>query len=385
MAYYHEETGSRMILRERWYWSTIFLPVLTGWLLFIILGDLAGTIPQNLFMSITMAFASFVAGATCVGGGAVAFPVMTLALSIPPEVARNFSLLIQSVGMSAASLVIIKKRVAVEWIAVSFASVGGFVGMGVGACVVAPSMTGIQTKLFFASVWMGLGMVLWRLQKTGRPVNKCLSTHNTLDAVILICIGFVGGVVSGITGSGIDAFVFSLLVLKYRISEKTAIPTSVIIMAAVSICGSAIHLLLIQDLGRSEISYLAACVPVVVIGAPIGAWFVARLNRSRILRFLLIILTLQYVGAVVALRPDIWQLLFSGAVMLISTSLFYSLSVKQSTDEKVSEGMFAMKTGSWDTQLTADTSRQNWPTNEGHRGINRYDEKNIDHKRSAIH
>ena len=37
-------------------------------------------------------------GMTSEGGGAVAFPVMTLALSITPEVARDFSLMIQSCG-----------------------------------------------------------------------------------------------------------------------------------------------------------------------------------------------------------------------------------------------------------------------------------------------
>ena len=36
---------------------------------------------------------------TSEGGGAVAFPVMTLALNIKPTVARDFSLMIQSCGI----------------------------------------------------------------------------------------------------------------------------------------------------------------------------------------------------------------------------------------------------------------------------------------------
>ena len=40
----------------------------------------------------------FPVGMTSEGGGAVAFPVMTLALSITPAVARDFSLMIQSCG-----------------------------------------------------------------------------------------------------------------------------------------------------------------------------------------------------------------------------------------------------------------------------------------------
>ena len=46
------------------------------------------------FISRTILFA----GMTSEGGGAVAFPVMTLALGIKPAVARDFSLMIQSCG-----------------------------------------------------------------------------------------------------------------------------------------------------------------------------------------------------------------------------------------------------------------------------------------------
>ena len=49
-------------------------------------------------MSITMIFGSMIGGATSEGGGAVAFPVMTLALSIDPGVARDFSLMCQCCG-----------------------------------------------------------------------------------------------------------------------------------------------------------------------------------------------------------------------------------------------------------------------------------------------
>jgi hypothetical protein len=48
-------------------------------------------------MSVTMIFGSMVAGATSEGGGAVAFPVMTLALGVAPPVARDFSFMIQSI------------------------------------------------------------------------------------------------------------------------------------------------------------------------------------------------------------------------------------------------------------------------------------------------
>jgi hypothetical protein len=49
-------------------------------------------------MTITMLIGSFIGGATSEGGGAVAFPVMTLVLKLAPSVARDFSLMIQCCG-----------------------------------------------------------------------------------------------------------------------------------------------------------------------------------------------------------------------------------------------------------------------------------------------
>ncbi len=45
-----------------------------------------------------MIFGAMIGGATSEGGGAVAFPVMTLALGIPPSIARDFSMMCQSCG-----------------------------------------------------------------------------------------------------------------------------------------------------------------------------------------------------------------------------------------------------------------------------------------------
>ena len=75
-------------------------------------------------MSITMIFGAMVAGMTSEGGGAVAFPVMTLALHISPAVARDFSLGIQSCGMSAAAFTIFWMKLKLEKHSLLFCSVG---------------------------------------------------------------------------------------------------------------------------------------------------------------------------------------------------------------------------------------------------------------------
>lgn len=73
-----------------------------------------------------------VTGATSEGGGAVAFPVMTLLLHIPPSVARDFSLMIQSCGMAASSFTVVYMRVKVEWHSILFSSLGAFFSIIIG-------------------------------------------------------------------------------------------------------------------------------------------------------------------------------------------------------------------------------------------------------------
>jgi len=54
-----------------------------------------------------MIFGAMIGGATSEGGGAVAFPVMTLALGIAPSIARDFSMMCQSCGESKNKIILL--------------------------------------------------------------------------------------------------------------------------------------------------------------------------------------------------------------------------------------------------------------------------------------
>jgi uncharacterized membrane protein YfcA len=56
-------------------------------------------------------------------------------------------------------------------------------------------------------------------------------------ACILVATGFLGGIFSSISGSGIDICSFAVLTLLFRVSEKTATPTSVLLMAINTVVG----------------------------------------------------------------------------------------------------------------------------------------------------
>lgn len=49
-------------------------------------------------LSIITVFGATAGGITSIGGGVVAFPVMTLGFTIPPPIARDFSIMCQATG-----------------------------------------------------------------------------------------------------------------------------------------------------------------------------------------------------------------------------------------------------------------------------------------------
>jgi hypothetical protein len=61
-----------------------------------------------------MALGAFVAGLTPEGGGAVAFPVLSVFFSVDRVLARDFSLMIQSIGMTSASIFVLTNKPSME-------------------------------------------------------------------------------------------------------------------------------------------------------------------------------------------------------------------------------------------------------------------------------
>lgn len=252
------------------------------WLGFVGYANAIPTVLRHWQVALTMVFGSFVAGATSEGGGAVAFPVFTKILKVAPADARLFSLAIQAVGMSAASFSILAMRVRVDWRAIGWSSLGGAVGISFGLLYIAPFAPAAETKMLFTAMQASFAVTLLvLLRNDGRRVQG-IRLVNFSGPCLLIAAGMLGGVASSLVGSGIDLLVFSMLVLLFRLSEKVATPTSVIIMAGNSLIGMALYHLLQGPLPTEVREMWLSAVPVVVVGAPLGAAVCSRLSRRTI-------------------------------------------------------------------------------------------------------
>ena len=224
------------------------------------------TLLANWQITATMVFGSFIAGATSEGGGAVAFPVFTKALHISPQDAKVFSLAIQSVGMTAASLLIIVMGLRVEWQVIRWASLAGVPGIIIGAALLAPALPPSVIKMSFTVMVSSFAFTLFALNRGIRLCHDRLPNPGRREQGLVMLAGFLGGLMSGMVGNGIDIVTFSLMVLLFHISEKVATPTSVILMAINSLVGFALHAFVVGGFTPQVQAYWIAAIPVVVIG-----------------------------------------------------------------------------------------------------------------------
>ncbi|MBK0378424.1 sulfite exporter TauE/SafE family protein [Mucilaginibacter segetis] len=301
---------------------TIYMIVTNSWKLFY----------HYFFMSITMIFGSFVAGGSAEGGGAVAFPVMTLIFKIHPADARNFSLAIQSIGMTAATLWIIARKIRIEKTYLTLAFIGATAGIIFSTYFIAPFTPPAYAKMLFVSFWLSFGIALFVVNYYRRR-NICeqLPDLSHYQQAELIAIGFIGGILSAIFGSGIDICTFAFITMKYNLSEKVATPTSVVLMASNAIIGFLLHQFIIADVAPVVYNYWLVCIPVVMLGAPFGALVVSKAKRLHIVNFLCAVILIQFVGAIFIIKPSGRLLWFSAGGFLIGMIVFFLLTLRNKT------------------------------------------------------
>jgi uncharacterized protein len=304
--------------------------VLVIWFIYVSQNELFYFIEKHIYAVITMVFGSFIAGSSPEGSAAVSYPVFTLLLDIPPAVARNFSFAIQSFGMTSASLLLLGLKVKLDWNYIKYVTLGGAVGLLLGTYYVVPLVSPPMAKLFFVSLWLSFGLVLWRENsKLNRKVFDLIENFQKSDMARLLVFGLIGGVISAIFGTGINIFTFCLMTIYYGINEKTAVPSSIIIMTIETLLGFFIHASVLKDFQPQAFEMWIACIPFVIVFAPLGSFIMSKLPRKAIATFLYIILIVQFFGAIWVIKPNGFQLGICVLTLVCGIGLFWYLSVNR--------------------------------------------------------
>jgi uncharacterized membrane protein YfcA len=316
------------------------LVVWVGWL--VLGGTFARhSIVKNWPVAMTMVFGSLVGGGTSEGGGAVAFPVFTKLLHIPAADARVFAFAIQSVGMGAASLSILFAKIPIERRVLFWAGTGGILGLVGSTYGIMPFMPPQLVRIAFTVMVSSLGvalLVLNHIEKEPRH-EQCL-IFGGREQGLIFAAGLLGGLMSGLVGCGENIVVFMVLVLLFRVSEKVATPTTVILMTIVTLAGFALHVFAIHDFPPRVEGYWLAAVPIVAVGAPLGAYLAARMSRHQIVNILIGLIGLEFISTVLLIPMSravaftaLAALAFFGFLNWQMTRIQFYCAPRQQTEE----------------------------------------------------
>jgi uncharacterized protein len=315
-----EQTSARMPSRPTsrlWVFTAWLASFYASWVFLVASGHHWHTLREHWGIAAAMAFGSYAAGSTPLGGGTIGFPVLVLLLHQPATLGRDFSFAIQSIGMTSASIFILCRRQPLEWVILRWSLLGSLIGTPLGVLLIAPHVPGIAIKLTFAVIWASFGVLqLYRTDDICRNVGETPAAHR-FDRNVGFAIGLLGGAtVASITGVGIDMILYAVMVLLMRADLKVAIPTTVIVMAFTSLVGMAI-----KDLsggvqpGVYE-NWLAAA-PVVALGAPFGAFIVNRVGRKPTLYLVAFLCIGQFVWTLHQSLPVLGSLGVAAALIAV--------------------------------------------------------------------
>lgn len=325
--------SSILVRRSRW---IPFNLTIAGaiWLLWLVLGGRFAlqSLVNNWRIALTMVFGSLVGGGTSEGGGAVAFPVFTKLLHIPAHQACLFSFAIQSVGMGAASLSILYLKIPIEKRVLVWAGSGGILGLVLSTYLIEPHIAPVLVRIAFTVMVSTLGVALLLTNQTN-DVRRHLACpiFGWRERWLLVLAGLLGGAMSALAGCGENIVVFMLMVLLFRVSEKVATPTTVILMTIVTIAGFGLHALVIRDFDRTVTGYWLAAVPIVCVGAPIGAILCSKMSRRVIVGVLLFLIAAELTSTLliipmsrsVEFTAALCMFFFGGLNWLMSSVTFY--------------------------------------------------------------
>jgi uncharacterized membrane protein YfcA len=269
----------------------------------------------------TMVVGAFVAGSTPEGGGAVAFPVLNIFLNIDRVLARDFSLMIQSIGMTSASIFILtNKQTDVRafkpllwWVPVAFT--GFVIGMHL--------LQGIQVYIIQA-LFLALiaSFTVTYYFSTHRGTRDQYQPRTWRDVAFTMGILLTGGLFTSLFGTGIDIMIYTLLVTHFTMKEKLSTEMSVMMMAALSILGYAYRGLYEGALTQYQVQTWLCAFPVVMIMAPLGAYVLKRINKEWMLRGVLV-LNLAQLAYFNIFKPSLEKTMWSLGFTILLTAIFY--------------------------------------------------------------
>lgn len=288
--------GTNLARLRRWAYPILLAIVVITWFVYLTVKQRWDLYLDYWPMSLTMLFGSFIGSSTPQGGAAVAFPVFTKLLQIPSADSRTFGFMIQAIGMTMASVLILARGIKILPKVVLWVTLGSVLGTVLGTYVFILSDPYPRILFTLGTTAFGVALFISRWVLKWEP-RQALPGWGVGYLLLFVLVGVLGGVFTAQTGSGANMIAFIVLTLAFGIDEKIGTPTSVIIMGLNSLVGFFLHGVVSQDIGIVW-NYWIVAVPVVAFGAPLGAYVVSRVSRDVLISFVLFLITVEMITTI---------------------------------------------------------------------------------------
>jgi hypothetical protein len=264
----HKQTSDINTMNKMMIWPVWAALVLIAWLYLVMAGPGFALYQTHWLYAFMMIFGSAVAGFTPEGGGAVAFPILSLYFNITPPAARDFSLAIQSIGMVSAAIWILTRK-GHSW--TTFRHIPFYAAVNMLGFVVMTAVAGAvafkTTQMLF--VGLALAFIVAYLVSRSRGAVDDVELHGSRFVTFGI-FSFTGGCASAMFGTGSDMLIYIALTCYHGMKEKISTDISIVLMAVITVFGIAYRGLFLDAVHPDVYLMWLAAAPVVLFFAPLG-------------------------------------------------------------------------------------------------------------------
>jgi uncharacterized protein len=312
--------------------TTWYFAALTTWGLLFYFFDSVKFFLEHWYYAAMMVGGAFVAGFTPEGGGAVAFPVLSVFLKVDRVLARDFSMMIQSIGMTSASIFILTQATTKPkdykplFAFVPVCAVGTLLGF-----LFLQKIPVYIIQAMFLS--LSATFVITYYLSDHRGTQETVNITSNIDYFYLGVVLIIGGMISSLFGTGGDVVLYLLLITHFNMTVKKATRMSIVLQASISILGYGYRAFVDHGLTNYQIKTWLCAFPVVLFMAPFGVYVLSRLHVNWMLRFI-IALNLFQLAWFNLKEPSVPKLVASLVCCAILAGIFYLMLKRMAAKHK---------------------------------------------------
>ena len=277
-------------------------------------------------MTLAMIFGSLIAGSTPLGGGVVAFPVAVLLIGFSPPEGRDFTVIIQTIGMNAAAyLIMLNKSHLLDFNLIATFVIVGIPGVLVGLASNLPPFEVILSfqilVLEFAFVFFYLNVLAPRASPSAVPTppipappspgsviktdyeSNHTKMHELAATASMWLAAFAGGFITANVGSGSDIMLYAYGLLGWnllvpeseRLSDTSLTASSVVVMGLLSLVTTVCRAFT-REISTKVLFCWGATCWLVCFGAPLGSLLLTPGLRAQLRIAFYVLAMAQFVG-----------------------------------------------------------------------------------------